>query len=81
MHNLEQLREAPQGYRVGLQRRQRQNPYDSIREAEARGEGQACPVGIPGAEQAAVPHTRVQEVPGKQAGVRGFVVPSEEQER
>ncbi len=63
VHNLEQLREAQQGYRVGLQRRQRQNPYDAIREAEARGEGQACPVCIPGAEQAAVPHTRVQEVP------------------
>ncbi len=81
LSNLEELRQAQQGYLVGLQRRNRQHIYDYLREAEARGQGQECPVGILAAEKSVVPRTRVQEVPGREAGVRVLVVHSEEREQ
>jgi hypothetical protein len=81
LKNLEELRQAGQGYLVGLQRRNRRDAYDYIREAEARGSWQECPAGITASEKPVVPKTKVQEVPGKQAGVRVFVVHSEEREQ
>ena len=81
LSNLEQLRQAQQGYLVGLQRRNRQQTYDYIGEAEGRGQWQECPAGITATEKAVVPRTRVQEVAGRQPGVRVFVVHSEEREQ
>ncbi len=81
LSNLEQLRQAQQGYLVGLQRRNRQQTYDYIRAAEARGQWQECPAGITAREKAVVPRTRVQEVAGHEPGVRVFVVHSEEREQ
>lgn len=78
--NVEQLRQNQQGYLLGLQRRNRKDTFDYIQEAEARTDWQQCPVGIAAAEKAVVPQTRVVEVAGKQAGVRVFVVHSEERE-
>lgn len=80
MGNVEQLRQSRQGYLLGLQRRNRKDTFDYIQEAEASPDWQRCPVGITAAEKAAVPQTRVVEVAGKQAGVRVFVVHSEERE-
>jgi len=79
--NLEKLRKQQWGYVVGLQRRRRQNIYEYIQEAEKQGQWQDCPVGITAGEQATPPKTRVQEVPGKEPGVRVFVVHSEEREQ
>ncbi len=81
LSNLEQLRQAQQGYLMGLQRRNRQDTYEYIREAEARAQWQDCPAGITASERSPTPRTRVQEVPGKRAGVRVFVVHSEEREK
>ena len=78
--NVEQLRQNQQGYLLGLQRRNRKDTFDYIQEAEAGTDWQQCPVGIAAAEKAVVPQTRVVEVAGKQAGVRVFVVHSEERE-
>ncbi len=78
--NLEQLRGAEQGYLVGLKRRNRKDIPDYIEQAVARNQWEECPVGITAAEKARVPRTRVQEVAGKQQGVRVFVVQSEERE-
>ncbi|MFQ5928002.1 MAG: IS1634 family transposase, partial [Terriglobia bacterium] len=79
--NLEELRQADQGYLMGLQRRNRQDIADYIAAALARDRGQECPAGITAAEKAQPPRTRVQEVAGKQPGVRVFVVDSEEREQ
>jgi hypothetical protein len=79
--NIEQLRQAEQGYLVGLQRRNRQDIPHYIEEALARNQWPECPVGITASEKAVVPRTRVQEVAGKEAGVRVFVVHSEEREQ
>jgi len=79
--NLEQLRQAQQGYLVGLQRRNRQRVYEYIRAAEGRADWLECPAGIAAAERSPVPRTRVVEVAGKEAGVRVFVVQSEEREQ
>jgi len=79
--NLEALRQAGQGYLMGLQRRHRQQVGDYIRAAEARSDWQECPPGIAASEQATPPHTHVVEVPGRLAGVRVFVVRSEEREQ
>jgi transposase len=79
--NLEQLRQAEQGYLVGLQRRNRQDIPHYIEQAVAQNDWQACPVGITASEKSVVPQTRVQEVPGKEPGVRVFVVHSQEREQ
>jgi transposase len=81
LKNLEELRQAGQGYLVGFERRNRKDTFAYIREAEARGTWQECPAGITASEKQVVPKTRVQEVPGKLAGVRVFVVHSEEREQ
>ena len=81
VRNLEQLRDAHQGYLVGLQRRNRKAVYEYIREAESRNQWENCPVGITASEKSIVPKTRVQEVPSRESGVRVFVVHSEEQEQ
>jgi transposase len=81
LKNLEQLRQAEQGYLVGLQRRNRQDIPHYIEQALAYSNWQVCPVGITASEKTVVPQTRVQEVPGKEPGVRVFVVHSEEREQ
>jgi transposase len=81
LRNVEQLRQAEQGYLVGLQRRNRKDIPRYIGEAVARNQWQECPVGISASEKTVVPRTRVQEVAGKEAGVRVFVVHSEEREQ
>ena len=79
--NLEQLRQAGQGYLMGLQRRNRQDIADYIEEALAREGWQECEAGITASEKAQPPRTRVQEVAGKRQGVRVFVVDSEERQQ
>ena len=81
LKNREQLRQAEQGYLVGLQRRNRKEIPHSIEQAVARPDWQECPVGIAASEKAVAPRTRVQEVAGKEPGVRVFVVHSEEREQ
>jgi transposase len=81
LKNVEELRQAGQGYLVGLQRRNRKDIPHYIEQALARDDWQECPAGIAASERAAVPRTRVQEVAGKQPGVRVFVVHSEEREQ
>jgi transposase len=78
--NLDQLREAAQGYLVGLQRRNRKDIPDYIEQAVTGDQWEQCPVGMTASEQATVPRTRVQEVAGKKAGVRVLVVHSDERE-
>lgn len=78
--NVEQLRQSRQGYLLGLQRRNRKDTFDYIQQADALSAWQPCPVGIAAAEKAIAPQTRVVEVAGRQAGVRVFVVHSEERE-
>lgn len=75
---LKQLRQAEQGYVVGLQRRRRKDIYEYIQQAEALNQWQECGVGISASEKAQVPKTRVAEVAGQQTGVRILVVASEE---
>ena len=74
--NLEQLRSQGQGYVVGLNRRRREDVYQYIE--RATGPWIECPVGQTAREKAAVPRTRVHEVPSDQPGVRIFVVQSDE---
>jgi transposase len=74
--NLERLREQAQGYVVGLQRRRREAVYRYIE--RATGPWTECPVGLTAREKTPSPHTRVQEVPSDQPGVRIFVVHSDE---
>jgi transposase len=81
LKNVEQLRQAGQGYLVGLQRRNRKAIPHYIEQAVARGDWQECPAGITASEQSVVPRTRVQEVPGQEPGVRVFVVHSDEREQ
>jgi len=78
--NVEKLRNLQQGYLVGLQRRNRRDTAEYIEQAAARTDWQDCPAGITASEKKTVPKTRVVEVAGKQAGVRVFVVHSEERE-
>jgi transposase len=66
---------------VGLQRRNRKDIPHYIEQAVVRKGWQECPVGITASEKSMVPRTRVQEVPGKEPGVRVFVVHSEEREQ
>jgi transposase len=74
--NLELLRSRGQGYVVGLNRRRREDIQRYIE--RAAGTWIDCPVGITAAEKAQPPKTQVQEVASDQAGVRVFVVQSEE---
>src|SRR6266852_8896130 len=78
--NVQQLRKMNQGYLVGLQRRNRKDTFEYMQQAEARTDWQECAVGIAAAEKAVTPKTSVVEVAGKEAGVRVFVVHSEERE-
>jgi transposase len=81
LKNVAQLRKEGQGYLVGLQRRNRKDVPYYIEQAVALGDWQECPVGISASEQATPPRTRVCEVPGKEPGVRVFVVHSDEREQ
>ncbi len=74
--NLALLRARGQGYVVGLQRRRREAVFRYIE--RATGPWTECPVGITAREKTDVPKTRVQEVASDQAGVRIFVVQSDE---
>jgi len=76
--NLDRLRVRGHGYLVGLQRRRRP---EIVRYLErARGPWQECPARIVVREKSQGPKTQVQEVASEQAGVRVFVVHSEERE-
>lgn len=81
LSNLEQLRQAEQGYLVGLQRRNRKDVPGYIGQAVAGNKWQECPVGITASEKAVAPKTWVQEVAGNEPGVRVLVVHSEEREQ
>jgi transposase len=74
--NIERLRSGGQGYVVGLNRRRR--PEVSRYLERATGSWLECPAGIAAREKAEVPKTLVQEVASDQAGVRVFVVHSDE---
>lgn len=78
--NVKQLRELEQGYLVGLQRRNRKDTFDYIQQAAMLTDWQECRAGITASEKTVVPKTQVVEVAGKEAGVRVFVVHSEERE-
>jgi len=78
--NVTKPRDLQQGYLVGLQRRNRKDTADYIQQAAARTDWQDCPAGITASESKTIPKTRVVEVAGKEAGVRVFVVHSEERE-
>jgi transposase len=74
--NLEQLRGKGQGYVVGLNRRRRR---DVLRYLErAQGPWLECEAAVAGKERSMPAQTRVQEVEADEAGVRVFVVESEE---
>jgi transposase len=75
-HNLALVREQGHGYIVGRNRRRSGEVFDYIQ--SATGPWIECPVGIVAREKATPPKTFVQEVPAKEAGVRVFVVHSEE---
>jgi hypothetical protein len=68
LKNIELLREAEQGYLVGLQRRNRKDLPDYIEPAVARPDWQECPAGLTASEKSGVHSTRVQEVAGRQPG-------------
>ncbi|MEK7757902.1 MAG: IS1634 family transposase [Planctomycetota bacterium] len=78
-NNVAFLREAKQGYVVGLNRRRSERVYQYIE--SAKGPWQDCPLGIAAAESENPERTRVQEVASDEAGVRVFVVTSEERLR
>jgi transposase len=74
--NLDRLRSSGQGYLVGLKRRRQP---EILRYLEgATGPWLECPAGISAREKSQVPKTLVQEVACGKAGVRVFVVHSEE---
>jgi transposase len=81
LKHLEQLRQAQQVYRMGLQRRNRPDIPQYIQPAVARSHGQEGPVGLTASEKGVVPQTGVQEVAGQEPGVRVFVVHSDEREQ
>ena len=74
--NLELLRSSGQGYLVGLNRRRRPEVLGYVERATGR--WLECPAGISASEKSPVPKTLVQEVASGQAGLRVFVVHSEE---
>jgi len=77
-HNVQWVRQAQQGYIVGLVRRRRPQVQRYVE--RATGEWQECPVGVTMSERAHPLRTRVQEVAGDEPGVRVFVAHSEERE-
>jgi transposase len=74
--NLADLRRGGHGYIVGRNRRRSGEVYDYIQ--RATGPWIECPIGITASEQKVPPRTLVQEVRSDEAGVRVFVVHSEE---
>lgn len=76
--NLEELKKAEGdwGFLLGLVRRR--NPEAEALIDQATGEWIECPMGIAAREKSKAPKTRVQEVPCTRAGVRVFVVDSDE---
>jgi transposase len=74
--NIDLLRSRKQGYIVGLNRRRRPEVLRYIE--RATGPWLECPPGITASEQAQPPKTLVQEVASDNAGVRIFVVHSDE---
>lgn len=74
--NVATLRQAQQGYLVGLNRRRSERIYNYIQ--AATGPWQECPPAPSAMERETPAKTRVQEVPSKEPGVRVFVVHSEE---
>lgn len=76
LDNVELLRSREQGYLVGLNRRRRPEILRYLQ--HATGPWLECRAGVTASEKAAVPKTRVQEVASDKAGVRVFVVHSDE---
>jgi transposase len=76
--NVDLVREAKQGYIVGLVRRRRPQVQRYLERVTE--EWQDCEAGITATERSSPPRTRVQEVAGDEPGVRVFVVHSEERE-
>jgi len=74
--NIELLRSKDHGYLVGLNRRRRPEVMAYIR--AARGPWLECPMGITASEKTDPPKTLVQEVASGKAGIRVFVVHSDE---
>ena len=74
--NLDRIRSTGQGYLLGLKRRLNEQVRRYIEQAQ--GPWEDCPAGITAREKAVPPRTRVQEVAGEEAGVRVFVVDSEQ---
>jgi hypothetical protein len=77
IQNLALVRQAGQGYLVGLKRRRNDQVRRYI-EAAAQGRWQECAVGINAREKDKPPRTMVTEVIGEEPGVRVFVLQSEE---
>ena len=76
--NLDRIRSRGQGYLLGLKWRRNEQVRRYIEQAQ--GPWEDCPAGITAREKAVPPRTRVQEVAGEEAGVRVFVVDSEQLE-
>jgi len=74
--NLDWLRAKEQGYLVGLKRRRQPEILRYLQGATGR--WLECPAGISAKEKFPVPKTLVQEVASGKAGLRVFVVHSEE---
>jgi len=74
--HLDGLRAKEQGYLVGLKRRRQPEILRYLK--GATGPWLECPAGISASEKSPVPKTLVQEVASGKAGVRVFVVHSEE---
>lgn len=75
-NNIEMIRSKHQGYIVGLSRRRRPKVIGYIQ--AATGPWLECPAGIAAREKTNPPKTLVQEVASDTAGVRVFVVQSDE---
>ena len=74
--NIEWIRSRNQGYLMGLNRRRRPEIFRYLE--RATGPWLECPPGIAASEKNVAPKTLVQEVASDRAGVRVFVVHSEE---
>lgn len=74
--NINQLKSGGHGYIVGRNRRRSGEVFDYIQ--RATGPWIDCPVGITAREKSQPPKTLVQEVTSNEAGVRVFVVHSDE---
>lgn len=74
--NIEWIRSRDQGYLMGLNRRRRPQILRYLE--RATGPWLECPPAITASEKSVAPKTRVQEVASDRAGVRVFVVHSEE---